>query len=319
MILKEKTLQNAKSKTAIAGQEQEKNVAFYLRRAFKDHEQVFVINDFKFSFNDETAQIDHLIVYPFGFILIESKSITGEVKVNELGEWSRSYQGKWSGMPSPIKQLELQEKLLRELLHKNRAKIIGKLFGIGQQTFGKRCWDNVCAISSNAIVDRTSIPKKISKSLVKSEFLADKLTSIMNLKNSIIQTITLDSRPAFSQSELESITSYLLSYIEQKDKPLGQDKEVNGIDDTERAVAEEISNQEITNPRLKCKECHEEKDYTPQYGRYGYFIKCNKCDTNTSMNSSCYSCKSKHTKVSKKKEVYTLLCNDCGDSHQLVP
>lgn len=198
MILKDKTLQNTKSKTAIAGQEQEKNVAFYLKRAFKDHKQIFVINDFKFSFNDESAQIDHLIVYPFGFILIESKSITGEVKVNELGEWSRSYKGKWSGMPSPIKQLELQENLLRELLHENRAKIIGKLFGIGQQTFGKRCWDNVCAISSNAIIDRTSIPKKVSDSLVKSEFLADKLNSIMNLKNSVIQTITLDTRPVMN-------------------------------------------------------------------------------------------------------------------------
>jgi len=319
MILKEKTLQNAKSKTAIAGQEQEKNVAFYLRRAFKEHKQIFVINDFKFTFNDETAQIDHLIVYPFGFILIESKSITGEVKVNELGEWSRSYKGKWSGMPSPIKQLELQEKLLRELLHENRAKIIGKLFGIGQQTFGKRCWDNVCAISSNAIVDRTSIPKKISKSLVKSEFLADKLTSIMNLKNSIIQTITLDTRPPFSQSELESITSYLLSYIEQKDKPLVQNKELNAMGNTKQTVAEEISNQENTPPRLKCKECHEEKDYTPQHGRYGYFIKCNKCDTNTSMKSNCYICDSKITKVSKKKETYSLSCNDCGETQQLLP
>jgi len=60
MILKDKTLQNAVHPTAKAGQKQEQDVAFFLRRAFKDHEQVFVLNDFKFTFNDETAQIDHL-------------------------------------------------------------------------------------------------------------------------------------------------------------------------------------------------------------------------------------------------------------------
>lgn len=46
MILKDKTLQNAVSPTAKAGQKQEQDVAFFLRRAFKDDEQVFVINDF---------------------------------------------------------------------------------------------------------------------------------------------------------------------------------------------------------------------------------------------------------------------------------
>ena len=88
MILKDKTLQNAVSPTAKAGQKQEQDVAFFLRRAFKDYKQVYVINDFKFTHNDETAQIDHLIVYTYGFVLIESKSIKGEVKVNGFGEWT---------------------------------------------------------------------------------------------------------------------------------------------------------------------------------------------------------------------------------------
>ena len=75
MILKTKSLQTTSTPRAIAGQKQEQDVAFFLRRAFKDNPEVLVINDFKFSFNDETAQIDHLIVYTYGFVLIESKSI----------------------------------------------------------------------------------------------------------------------------------------------------------------------------------------------------------------------------------------------------
>ncbi|MGK0448245.1 MAG: hypothetical protein ACJA2M_002031 [Polaribacter sp.] len=187
MILKDKEIQNVKAANAIAGQKQELDVAFYLRREFKDHPQVFIINDYKFSFNNETAQIDHLIIYPYGFILVESKSISGEVTVNEFSEWSRSSKGKWTGMPSPIKQVELQQKLLREFLFHHRADILNKIFGLKQQSFGKRSWNNICAVSSNSIIERNAIPKEISESVVKSEFLIDKINEVMNLKNSLMK------------------------------------------------------------------------------------------------------------------------------------
>ena len=116
LILKDKPTIKATSAMAKAGLKQEQDVAFFLRRGFKEHQKIFVFNDLKFCFNNETAQIDHLILYPYGFILIESKSITGEVLVNPQQEWSRSYQGTWRGMPSPIKQVELQQALLRDLM-----------------------------------------------------------------------------------------------------------------------------------------------------------------------------------------------------------
>ncbi|MBM7074247.1 NERD domain-containing protein [Shewanella sp. 202IG2-18] len=124
MIAKEKVQVATNSATSVAGDKQERDVAFYLRREFKDHPSVFIFNDLKITHNDENAQIDHLILYPYGFILIESKSITGEIKVNKHEEWTRSYRGNWQGMPSPIKQVELQQKLLKELLNENKASIL---------------------------------------------------------------------------------------------------------------------------------------------------------------------------------------------------
>lgn len=53
MILKDKILTTSNSAKIQAGQKQELDVAFYLRRAFKDHPQVFVFNDLKFKHNDE--------------------------------------------------------------------------------------------------------------------------------------------------------------------------------------------------------------------------------------------------------------------------
>lgn len=123
-ILKQKDFTEHTNPRLAAGEQQEKDVAFYLRRAFKDDENILVLNDYRFTFNDEIAQIDHLVVHRAGFIIIESKSIYGEVKVNGHGEWSRSYKGNWSGMPSPIIQAELQKKNqdLKQLKNSSKPK-----------------------------------------------------------------------------------------------------------------------------------------------------------------------------------------------------
>ena len=165
MILKDKTQTSSASIKLDAGIKQEQDVAFYLRRAYKNSEQVMVLNDLRIEHDGESAQIDHLIVYSYGFIVVESKSIRGEVKVNEYGEWSRSYKGLWSGMPSPIKQAELQIHLLKQLLCANDKKMIGKFLGI-QQGLGARCYDVFCAISSDAIIDRSAAPKDMADKLV---------------------------------------------------------------------------------------------------------------------------------------------------------
>lgn len=212
LILKEKEISNSKDIRVQAGEKQEQDVAFYLRRAFKDREDICVFNDIRIEHNDEVAQIDHLVLYVYGFILIESKSITGEVRVNENEEWSRSYHGKWSGIKSPIKQVELQQRLLRELLFERRHEILPKkLLGKLQQSFGGRCWDNICAVSSNAILDRNNMPKSVSSQLVKSEFLIDKINEVMNLpSNKITDFLSINTRPDFKAKDMEKISQFLI-------------------------------------------------------------------------------------------------------------
>jgi len=330
MILKTKSLQNTKTPQAVAGQKQEQSVAFFLRRAFKGHKQVLVINDFKFTFNDETAQIDHLIIYPYGFVLIESKSIKGHVKVNKQGEWTRSHNNKWQGMASPIKQVELQQALLKELLRAHKSQMLGKLLGIKQQGFNMRCWDHLCAISSDAVIDRKSIPTATSEQLVKSEFLVEKLNKLMNIKNRFMRVVNIsDTRPDFSQKELDSIGSFLLEQnIEsQQTKPTAA---INTTHTTAPAPSDpqqiqvptavyqtEAQKTSTTQSYLRCKHCGESNNYTPMYGKFGYYIKCNACTKNTPMKQACPLCESKNTKVQKRKETYTLNCQDCVRSIRL--
>lgn len=330
MILKTKSLQNNKTPQSIAGQKQEQSVAFFLRRAFKDHKQVLVINDFKFTFHDETAQIDHLIIYPYGFVLIESKSIKGQVKVNKQGEWTRSHQSKWFGMPSPIKQVELQQALLKELLHHHRHEILGKLLGIKQQSFGMRCWDHLCAVSSDAMINRDTMPKNISEKLVKTEFLVDKLNEVMNLKNKFMRVVNFtDTRPDFSQEELNSIADFSINqHIGDSANsietiiaavpviPVPQ-TETDQVQETETPAYN--SQNAVAAPfKLICKHCGESNNYIPMYGKFGYYIKCNQCTKNTPMKQACPQCQSKNTKVQKRRETYTLNCQECSHSNQLV-
>jgi Zn finger protein HypA/HybF involved in hydrogenase expression len=351
MILKTKTLQMTKTPQTIAGQKQEQDVAFFLRRAFKDNPEVLVINDFKFSFNDETAQIDHLIVYTYGFVLIESKSIKGHVKVNNQGEWTRSYNSQWSGMSSPIKQVELQQALLKEMLMHHRNDILSKLLGIKQQGFNGRCWHYLCAVSSNAVIDRKPMPKEISDKLYKTEFLVDELKNIMNLKHKLIRLVSVtDTRPDFSQRELDSIGQFLISqHIDSNTQqannaPVGLKQTqprpyapklkpeleltlepasaaTHHLAQSTAAILASVAVVALTpdqHPILSCKHCGESAQYTPMYGKFGYYINCNQCSKNTSMKLPCPQCQSKNTKVTKRKETYTLNCVDCGFEKQII-
>lgn len=329
MILKTKSLQNTQTPQAIAGQKQEQDVAFYLRRAFKDHPEVLVINDFRFTFNDETAQIDHLIIYTYGFVLIESKSIKGHVEVNQQGEWTRSHESKWFGMPSPIKQVELQQALLKEMLKQHRSEILGKLLGIRQQSFGMRCWGHVCAVSSDAVINRDTMPTAISELLVKTEFLVDKLEKIMNLKSKFMRIINVsDTRPDFNQQELKSIANFLIDRHIDPHKlateiTLAQTQQINEpVAHFEVIKAVEVKTQPITQSAthsiLSCKHCGESTNYTPMYGKFGYYIKCNQCTKNTPMKQACPQCQSKNIKIQKRSLNYTLTCQDCSHSSQVI-
>jgi hypothetical protein len=314
VILKEKIIIQKLNPMANAGQEQEKNVSFYLRRAFKNDPQVFVFNDIKLTYDDEQAQIDHLIVYPYGFILIESKSITGVVSVNERGEWSRSYQNQWRGIPSPIKQVELQRDILKKLISAHVERLLDKLFGINvlQKGVGMRCWDSFCAISSNAIIDREKAPPLIAEQLVKSEFIADAVKAKMNLSESkptALQLLKNDSRPWFNESELKRICDFLL------DRDISsKSKSTESLDNGKENITVQ-SKEQSTAITLQCKKCGEASKLLPAWGKYGYYVKCSQCSTNTSMKRNCPSCQNKVTKISKSKATYTLKCEECSTSH----
>lgn len=275
------------------------------------------------------AQIDHLIVYKYGFIVIESKSITGEVSINEYGEWSRSYKGNWKGIPSPIKQAEEQMNLLKGLLGDNAERLLIKIIGVLQARFGGRQWHSIVAVSSNAIIHRDAAPKDVVDKMLKTEFLVEKLDQIMKLKKSLFEKVTLsDERPAFTAEEMSKICRFLIAVdkkvtdfkakmkneqkatavIEAKSQP--QNLKATATDSVRDTP--EVSNKEEVKAALRCKSCGQSNSLAGRYGKYGYYVQCGHCQTNTSMKADCPSCSSRDTKVRKEGACYFINCLSCN-------
>lgn len=298
---------------------------------------MLVLNDLRIAHNGETAQIDHLIVYTYGFIVVESKSIRGEVNINEYGEWSRSYKGQWSGMPSPLKQAELQITLLKQYLCANTENVIGKFLGL-QLGLGGRCYDVFSAISSDAIIDRSKAPKDVAAKLVKSEFICDALDKKMNFKKfyNLVGKM-YDTRPSFTHDEMLHICRFLLaeplasadamtmqsSAVESTGSPAisalrdeykAAYRPANTANSTKNDFSKYMPPTKAASLAMQCKHCGACSGLTPHSGRYGYYTQCGSCGGNTPLKRVCPACCSPQTKVSRAKETYRLKCDGCGAS-----
>jgi hypothetical protein len=139
-----------------AGLDAERKMAFYLRRTFEHVRDVWVFNDLRLVRNGDAAQMDHLVLHRSGMVIIESKSTTGQIRVNHLGEWTRSSGGHEQGMESPIMQARLQAGFVRLLLLENDSRLLdGQLGGLLPKHFNTH-WpvDVIVAVSDSGRISR---------------------------------------------------------------------------------------------------------------------------------------------------------------------
>ena len=235
LILKEKQLSNSQNPKIRAGEEAERQMAFYLQRGFAKKNECFVLNDLRIVHNDDVAQVDHLLVTPFGLFIIESKSVHGKIIVNKRNEWSRTYNKEVEGMSSPVLQAEAQGKVFRELLMENKESLLGKaLFGTTQKGFVNCKIFIYVAISDKGVIDREHDVKElfkadqICKSILTELESLKKRNSLLSLSVSPVWEISLDEtkivaefllnkhNPAFKDNSFKPA----ISNVEPKAVPL---------------------------------------------------------------------------------------------------
>ncbi len=104
----------------------ERDSAHYLDSYFKSGENHVVLHDLRLVLDGDVAQIDHLILNRLGhFFLIETKNYSGDLVINEQGEFTVQYEQSAFGIPSPWEQSRRHERILVKILE--RLEISGRL------------------------------------------------------------------------------------------------------------------------------------------------------------------------------------------------
>ena len=121
-----------------AGQEAERQMAFYLGRKFGGDNDVLVLNDIRLEDDAQVGacQIDHLVTHKHGVFIVESKSVSQSVEVRPDGSggemWERVHNRSRTGMQSPIAQAQRQAEFVRAYLNKQRESLSAKVIAIAR-------------------------------------------------------------------------------------------------------------------------------------------------------------------------------------------
>lgn len=336
---------NHRDRRLRAGAAAEKQMAHYLHRDFRDDEDVFVLHDLRIEDREQpeqdgsagVCQIDHLVVHRWGLFIIESKSVTEEVRVRSDGsggdEWSRVYRQKESGMPSPIRQAHRQAAFLRAFLQRHRDELLGK-HALGTRTIAKiatgtdqRGFKNapiqlLIAVSDTGKIKRIGGWKEprdpFRVFVAKADQVPDKISQELEAHRK------REGRDYgvwdMDAGEPEKVAEFLAAnHVDRpsapRTRPKGTAPRQNRKRPRNRPAGAERSQ------KAACKHCGS-KDLTARHGKYGYYWKCAKCLNNTAMPAVCSACGAKkgqggEVRVHKDKKTYFRDCKACGTSETI--
>lgn len=292
MILKELDPFNSDDRFMRAGRAAEEQMAFYLKRFFGSDPDVLVLNGIRLEAEGDAAQVDHLIVHPFGISIVESKSVHGKVQIKDDGQWIRWFGNNLSkGMRSPITQARLQEQFFREVLGRasnNPAALAAIPF------------DLYVAISDEGVI----LWPKSGKvpGVCKADQVADEVAAS-------IQARSVGKGPRLTAESCSKLANFLIA----KNQPL---KPAKREDESNAATASEARAQVIATPKAPavstsyiCKHCSS-AELEIRYA-HSYFFHCRACDKNMPIKPACPAC-SAPAKLRKQKQEFFVDCEKCG-------
>ena len=326
MIAKERNASEhpvAKAPTAVAGEAAEKQLAFYLSRAFADTQAIAVFNDLRVvdavgGGGGEVAQIDHLVLHPCGFVLVESKSITGSVRINKQREWIRASTRGEEGMPDAVEQARRQREVLRRYLDRNYKKLLRT-----GRTFAGLGFDVLAAVSDNGVIEREIPMPKV----VKADQVPAKIKTIATERLRL--ATQPDSRPhqhgKLTEIEFTQIAEFLLRSHTPRNKPAPRPAMRTRAPQkpppppSPRPVATRVaspSTHPTSPPTRHCPQCNGTR-IEMRWGNRpkGYYFHCHGCDKNWRPDhaaQTCPACRRPDVPLRKSKDVMLLACPDCG-------
>lgn len=339
MIHKEIDPAPAGDKFERAGQDAERQMAFYLRRAFAEDQDIHVINDLRIARRREVAQIDHLIIHCFGMIIVESKSSHGIIRVNAQREFIRVYGSRATGMPSPIEQARRQGELLRGLLNDQKERLRStRLGGLVQGGFVGCPIRLLAAVSDSGRIEgpRNAVPE-----LCKADAIPGRIrglfqqyhhpgTLIEVLKEAVRGRSPNRGRVEWSMpaADVHRTINFLLHIHQPRNRaappaappiiaplaarPAQPPKPRQPVPGKAARAAAHPSASPPTSgtrrPVYLCSKCHS-TSLTVRYA-LSYYFNCRDCGGNTPIRNICRGC-NQMTRTSKSGNHYYSICDTC--------
>lgn len=278
------------SKAEQNGVNAEKQMAFFLRRFFKDDTQVDVLNSLRIELDGEIAQIDHLILLPHGLLIAESKSVVGKVQIKDDGQWVRWYDNQSKGMRSPIVQAQMQGMLLKDLLS---AKVKQK--GV----FDAIPVDVLVAISDDGVI---LWPKSgVLPEVCKADQVPEKIKQLLARHAQSAQPLSVENR--------QKISKFLCAMHQPRvSSPIAATQTVSSAPVKAATPVVEQSEKLVA----VCKHC-KSQNVQINYG-HSYYLQCLSCQQNTALKlPACGKCGGK-MRLRKQGKEYFLECTACSSS-----
>ena len=147
------------------GVQGERDAAHYIDSHFAGAPNHAVIHDLRLEHEGQVAQIDHLVIArSFTFYLLETKNFSGNLQINDFGEFSVHYGvGKAYGIPSPLEQSRRHENVLVKLLEQ---------LGITGRIQKKPDFQHVVLVHPKGTIQRPDAGKYDTSSVIKADQFA---------------------------------------------------------------------------------------------------------------------------------------------------
>lgn len=313
-----------------AGAEAEKQMAHYLDRQFRESKRFFVLHDLRFEHDGENAQIDHLVVHQYGVAIVESKSVSTAVRVNELDEWERRKGRKWAGMPNRLLQAGRQGRLLKSLLRSREAELLDKVLGIKQGTFSNMAIDVFAAISDNGRIERSRAG--LAPNALKADAIPIAIEKVVANYRKADSLFSLDVKSVFTAprdfNEAEQVR--VARFLDATDRAwrdarsragaslgeTGVRKDFGAVPFARPTIAERSGQVSTVLNEVVCRYCGH-ASLEPKVGPYGSYGKCRACGKNTAVRVVCESCE-EAVDIGPVGQGFAGTCETCGVEYQVL-
>ncbi|KGQ19771.1 NERD domain protein [Lysobacter dokdonensis DS-58] len=275
-----------------AGLKGESESAYLIDFDFASGRNWAVLHDLRLERNGRVAQVDHVLINRMLEVyVLESKHFRDGLKITDDGEFLRwnGYKKTFEGMPSPLAQNDRHISVLRDVMADLDLPV---RMGLTLSP----SFVNMVLVAPSARVDR---PKRFDTSRV---IKADQLKAF--IEKDLDSGALLRLAKVVSSETLEQLARQLAA----QHVPMQRQAPTVAPPVASNKVASDPVEQ-IAGPA--CKACNAAKGEI-LHGRFGYYFKCDACETNTSIK---FECAPGHApRLRKEKLEFFRECAECGTS-----